>query len=78
MPVNFFCGVLIFYSCARHRHLDEIFTASMLYVMKLFSDTPWKILDYKIKPDMAVVITSAEEELYDWELMCALTFYYDL
>ena len=27
---------------------------------------------------MAVVITSAEEELYDWELMCALTFYYDL
>ena len=39
---------------------------------------PLKILDYKIKPDMAVVITSAEDELYDWELMCALTFYYDL
>ena len=25
----------------RHNLVDEIFTASMLYVMKLFSDTPW-------------------------------------
>ena len=46
VPVNFFVVfwffiVVLFIYQWRHRELDEIFTATMLYAMKLFSDTLW-------------------------------------